>query len=336
MLEAAKPFVQILTENRCWTGYDLLYNVRGVDELVVSWTIPRPLAISIYDVIEQIHHQTARVGKRNIMREMYISPHFSKFLHERQSNKAVSASKHEVAAELTPPATVTRPPSPAVDDSLKDQIREKLEQDVLKLPIQDVELEAADVLFKAAFLVCDQLSSASSSNSFDTFLDSLVAFQVSGDSLTLRQLIRERVDIAKQVADKYASELKALGMEDAIDLVVRDEPATCPTPHCLQTRLLYLCQRQAQAKVVDSKLEPVLASKVRELLSDISTQLTDSEPGRRESFPKAWTPKKTLAALLEPQNVSRSTAQLSPLIRQGRTAISTLASDKVSKVDIPF
>lgn len=216
MLEAAKPFVQILTENRCWTGYDVLYNVRGVNELV-SWTIPRPLAISIYDVIEQIHHQSTRMGKRNIMREMYISPHFNKFLHERQS-KAVFASKEEAAVE---PTTLSRPPSPAVDDSLKEQIRERLEKDVLKLPIEDVELAAAEVLFKAAFVVCDQLSCASNSNSFDAFLDSLVAFQVYGDSLALRQLIRGRVDIAKKIADEYASVLKVLGVADATDLVVR-------------------------------------------------------------------------------------------------------------------
>lgn len=224
MLEAAKPCVQILTENRCWTGYDVLYNVRGVDELV-SWTIPRPLAVSIYDVIEQIHYQTARVGKRNILREMYISPHFDKFLYERQF-KAVPASKHEAAAEVTQPASLSRPPSPAVDDSLKNLIREKLERDVLKLPIQDVELPAVDVLFKAVFLVCDQLSASSgaslpNSDSFNAFLDSLVALQMNGNSLALTQLIRERVDITKHIANEYASVLKVLGVEDVTDLVVR-------------------------------------------------------------------------------------------------------------------
>lgn len=85
--------------------------------------------------------------------------------------------------------------------------------------------------------------------------------------------------------------------------------------------------------VVDSKLDPILANKVRELLSGISTQITESETGRRESFSKTWAPKKTLSSLLEPH---RSTAQLSPLIRQGRAAINALANDEVSKVDIPF
>lgn len=88
--------------------------------------------------------------------------------------------------------------------------------------------------------------------------------------------------------------------------------------------------------MVDSKLDPALTSKVKELLSQVASQITDNNTGRRNSSPMAEVPKKTLTTLLEPHGVSRSTAQLSPLIRQGRTAINTLANDEVSKVGIPF
>uniref|UniRef100_K3WGE0 Uncharacterized protein n=1 Tax=Globisporangium ultimum (strain ATCC 200006 / CBS 805.95 / DAOM BR144) TaxID=431595 RepID=K3WGE0_GLOUD len=102
-LEASKPFLAQFTENRCLTGYDVLYNVRGVDELV-SWKIPRPLALSIYDVLEQIHRQMTHLSTRNIRREMFISPAFEHFLHARVSEKAnkpketaISTSSKEVA-----------------------------------------------------------------------------------------------------------------------------------------------------------------------------------------------------------------------------------------------
>lgn len=228
VLEAAKPFVQVLTENRCWTGYDLLYNVRGVDELV-SWSIPRPLALSIYTIIEQIHRQTSRIGKRNILREMYISSSFEKFLHEREA-RATEQTVHPTAASAVPSReeyTPPRPQSPAIG-SMKDEVRARLERDVLKLPIESIEtLSAADVLFKAAFLVCDEIDPTASRLPFvspttiDSFVDSLVVLQLEGNASALRQRIHDRVDMAKRFADEQAELLRILGIESANDLLVR-------------------------------------------------------------------------------------------------------------------
>ncbi|TYZ59296.1 hypothetical protein PybrP1_006572, partial [[Pythium] brassicae (nom. inval.)] len=228
VLEAAKPFVQILTENRCWTGYDLLYNVRGVDELV-SWSIPRPLALSIYDVIEQIHRQTSRIGKRNILREMYISPGFDKFLRERKSRESEQALQPPAlaASPLSEEHAPPRQPSPAIG-SLKDEIRARLERDVLSLPIESLELlSAADVLFKAAFLTCEEIAPVtprlppSSRATIDSFLGSLVVLQLEGDAHVLRQRIHDRVNTAKRIADEQAGLLRVLGVKTARDLLVR-------------------------------------------------------------------------------------------------------------------
>lgn len=219
VLGATKPFIQIFTENRCLTGYDVLYNVRGVDELV-AWKVPKPLALSIYDVIEEIHRQTTHLSRRNIKREMYISPEFDRFLRDRSSATPKATPKDKVR-EQTQQRNASRPTSPSVS-SLKDQIRERLEKDVLMLPIQNADLAAAEVLFKAAFLACDTSSKQhpSPNAAFDAFLDSLVSFQMKGDSLVLKQLIRERVEVARQVADGYAASLQASGVRNAADLLV--------------------------------------------------------------------------------------------------------------------
>lgn len=234
VLEAAKPFIQILTENRCSTGYDLLYNVRGIGELV-SWTIPRPLALSIYDVLEQIHNQTARIGTRNILREMYVGAGFDKFLRERESrasdqttHQLATAAPIESSSEEDMVQTAPHRPSSPDLSSMKDEIRARLEKDVLMLPIQDIELlSAADVLFKAAFLVCGEVVTVpsheprSANATIDAFLDSLVAFRLEGEALALRQLIRDRVSTAKRIADEQAATLKRIGVKSASDLVVR-------------------------------------------------------------------------------------------------------------------
>ncbi|EEY57782.1 uncharacterized protein PITG_00360 [Phytophthora infestans T30-4] len=79
-MEAVKPFLNILLENRCYTAYDILYNVRGVGELI-SWNIPGFLAKAIYKIIHEIHTQSVRVSRRNIIREVRVNAGFEHFLN---------------------------------------------------------------------------------------------------------------------------------------------------------------------------------------------------------------------------------------------------------------
>ncbi|KAF1334898.1 hypothetical protein FI667_g1746, partial [Globisporangium splendens] len=219
-LQPSKPFLALFTENRCFTGYDVLYNVRGVDELAL-WKISKPLALSIYDVLEQTHRQITHLSTRNIQREMFISSAFEQFFHARVSDKmnkprqaSTTTTSEKVGMQCNSEQEAHHPLSPAVVNSPKDQIRERLDRDVLIPPIQDARMDAVDVLFKAVFLVCDAVGS------YEAFLDSLAAFQSQEDFAGLQQVIRDRVDMTKHVAGGYAAALQASGVTTASDLLV--------------------------------------------------------------------------------------------------------------------
>lgn len=212
-MEESKPFLKILSDHKCLTGYDLLYNVRGVNELV-GWKIPYPLAVSIYDVIEAVHKQGVHLSKRHIQEQIRISGNFERFMNSRRQKKSVNLSELQV---------VSRPSSEEIE-FLKEKIKEKLEVDVLELPVQRLSLPTADVLFKAAFLVCDPVvenSSGGGLQSYILFLESLVSLQLAGEIDVLKETVRKRIDHARIVANSYIRELDDAGIKSAEDMTVR-------------------------------------------------------------------------------------------------------------------
>ncbi|OWZ23655.1 hypothetical protein PHMEG_0001427 [Phytophthora megakarya] len=100
-IEAVKPFLHTLLENRCYTAYDILYNVRGIGELV-SWNIPRPLAKNIYSVIEEIRNQSSHICKRNIIRDVRFSVGFGHFLktRERKNENSIVSKLSETLGSI--------------------------------------------------------------------------------------------------------------------------------------------------------------------------------------------------------------------------------------------
>lgn len=219
-MEAAKPFLKILSDHKCLTGYDLLYNVRGVNELV-GWKIPPPLALSIYDVIEAVHKQGVHLSKRHIQQQICTSANFERFMNARSQKKRVNPREPEFVAR----------PSSEETRFMKEKIKERLEIDVLELPVQALSLPTTDVLFKAAFLVCDPVvenPNGCGPHSYELFLESLVTLQLAGDNDTLKETIGKRMDHARIVANGYTRELDDAGIKSAEDMMVRLHA----TAHC--------------------------------------------------------------------------------------------------------
>lgn len=99
------------------------------------------------------------------------------------------------------------------------------------------------------------------------------------------------------------------------------------------SELTTICDHhQRHDRLVHSKLEPAVAAKVRELLA--AQEPIDGTNGDHTSRSRGM--KTRAAGLLDPPQVSQSSALLSPLIRQGRTAISTLNEAEVDKIRVPF
>lgn len=213
-MEAVKPFLHTLLENRCYTAYDILYNVRGIGELV-SWNLPGPLARSIYSVIQEIHEQSTRVSKRNIVREARVSADFEHFL----KNRVVVERDQAPAAEVTPVEEFSEP----VAEHTVSQVRSRLETEVLGLPLQDLSLSASELLFKAAFVVDGGTGTdnPTTPDTYQRFLHSLLALQAAGNIETMKQLIAARVAQAKAIADEHFDIFKLFGVAIASDLLVR-------------------------------------------------------------------------------------------------------------------
>lgn len=218
-MEAVKPFLHTLLENRCYTAYDILYNVRDIGELV-SWNIPGPLAKSIYSVIQEIHEQSTRVSKRNIVREVRVSADFERFLKNRQ----VHVVERDQAP--APDDTSVEEPSdhlePAADHTLS-QVRSRLETEVLGLPLQDLSMSASELLFKAAFVVDRDTGTGdpTTPDTYESFLRSLLVLQAAGDVEAMKQLIAARVAQAKAFADGHSDIFELFGVATASDLLVR-------------------------------------------------------------------------------------------------------------------
>ncbi|POM75929.1 LOW QUALITY PROTEIN: Hypothetical protein PHPALM_6898 [Phytophthora palmivora] len=215
-MEAVKPFLHTLIENRCYTAYDILYNIRGIGELV-SWNIPGPLAKSIYSVIEEIHAQSSHISKRNIIREARISANFERFLKIRERGNSPSSAylkDGEVANEPSVPHTK----SPELNALLK--VKSKLETEVLGLPLPDLSISASELLFKAAFLGSDDVEDSTTTDAYLGFLQSLLRFQADGEPEALKQLIAARVSRAKSIADQHTGSFQLFAVETAHDLLV--------------------------------------------------------------------------------------------------------------------
>ncbi|KAG4049370.1 hypothetical protein PC123_g15342 [Phytophthora cactorum] len=134
-MEAVKPFLNILLENRCYTAYDILYNVRGIGELI-SWNIPGPLAKGIYSVIREIHAQSTHISKRNIIREVRVSADFERFLKSRERKREkLSSPDSKPAKKDSKPGTPTQYPEPEECSALI-QVKYRLETETLVLKIR--------------------------------------------------------------------------------------------------------------------------------------------------------------------------------------------------------
>lgn len=237
-MEAAKPSLQILVENRCLSAYDILYNVRGVQELV-AWRVPEPLARSLYDVIEELHEQSNYVSKRNLKREVRASVGFEKFFEAKRREATKGKQRGAVIAEQPAmheavPDQKDQRATPLVRGAvaeLKDQsdsyeeVKQRLEKDVLQLPIDTDSLVASDVIFKAAFITCSctttALPIAPDSESYEGFLRTLVQLQSAGKADEMKAIVRERVVVAKGIADRYVRRCEELCIVSAGDLMVR-------------------------------------------------------------------------------------------------------------------
>ncbi|KAE9219220.1 hypothetical protein PF002_g16256 [Phytophthora fragariae] len=214
-MEAVKPFLHALLENRCYTAYDILYNVRGIGELV-SWNIPGPLAKSIYSVIQEIHEESTRVSKRNIVREVRVSADFKRFLKTRP----VIEQDRAPAPDGTPVEEPSDHLELAVDYTLS-QVRSRLETEVLGLPLQDLSMSASELLFKAAFVVDRDTGTGdpTTPDTYQSFLRSLLVLQAAGDVEVMKQLIAARVAQAKAFADGHSDIFKLFGVATASDLL---------------------------------------------------------------------------------------------------------------------
>ncbi|KAG1710990.1 hypothetical protein DVH05_013710 [Phytophthora capsici] len=202
-MEVVKPHLHTLLENRCYTAYDILYNVRGIGELV-SWSIPGPLAASIYSVIQEIHVQSSHISKRNLIKEVRISVEFEQFLKARVSN---ASNPREARVE-------------ALNDNVLTQVQSRLETEVLGLPLRDVSIPASEFLFKAAFLVCGD-SEIPTSNTYQDFLHSLMMLRTAEDTDMMKQRIAARVTQAKKIVDEHTKVFQLFGVNTAGDLMVR-------------------------------------------------------------------------------------------------------------------
>ncbi|KAJ8566812.1 hypothetical protein ON010_g6310 [Phytophthora cinnamomi] len=213
-MEATKPFLNTLLENRCYTAYDILYNVRGIGELV-SWNIPGPLAKSIYSVIQEIHDQSTRVSKRNIVREARVSADFERFLNTR----VVEQSKTPA-----PEDTLITAPSEHIESAAENslnQVKYRLETEVLGLPLQDVSMAASELLFKAAFVVDGDITTEEPTipETYQSFLFTLLTLQTAGNIETMKQHIAARVTHAKAIADAHSEIFKLFGVASVSDLL---------------------------------------------------------------------------------------------------------------------
>ncbi|ETK88044.1 hypothetical protein F441_07792 [Phytophthora nicotianae CJ01A1] len=219
-MEAVKPFLNILLENRCYTAYDILYNVRGVGELI-SWNIPRPLAKSIYCVIQAIQAQSSHVSRRNIVREVRVSADFERFLKTggRKREELPSLDPKTAKKDLKSPEKTDQNAEAEASSALM-QVQSRLESDVLGLPLQNISISACELLFKAAFLT--DTEDPATTSTYHNFLHLLLEFQVSGDTEAMRQLIAARVVRAKAIADDHTSIFQLFGVATASDLVTND------------------------------------------------------------------------------------------------------------------
>ncbi|ETN10071.1 hypothetical protein PPTG_10805 [Phytophthora nicotianae INRA-310] len=219
-MEAVKPFLNILLENRCYTAYDILYNVRGVGELI-SWNIPRPLAKSIYCVIQAIQAQSSHVSRRNIVREVRVSADFERFLKTggRKREELPSLDPKTAKKDLKSPEKTDQNAEAEASSALM-QVQSRLESDVLGLPLQNISISACELLFKAAFLT--DTEDPATTSTYHNFLHLLLEFQVSGDTEAMRQFIAARVVRAKAIADDHTSIFQLFGVATASDLVTND------------------------------------------------------------------------------------------------------------------
>ncbi|KAF1775627.1 hypothetical protein GQ600_11141 [Phytophthora cactorum] len=214
-MEAVKPFLNILLENRCYTAYDILYNVRGIGELI-SWNIPGPLAKGIYSVIREIHAQSTHISKRNIIREVRVTLSQSR---ERKREK-LSSPDSKPAKKDSKPGTPTQYPEPEECSALI-QVKYRLETEVLGLPLQDISISACELLFKAAFLADIGTEDPTTTDTYRNFLQSLLELQAAGDTEAMKELIAARVARAKAIADGHTSIFQVFAVSTASDLVVR-------------------------------------------------------------------------------------------------------------------
>ncbi|KAG3175409.1 hypothetical protein PC128_g17745 [Phytophthora cactorum] len=219
-MEAVKPFLNILLENRCYTAYDILYNVRGIGELI-SWNIPGPFAKGIYSVIREIHAQSTHISKRNIIREVRVSADFERFLKSRERKREkLSSPDSKPAKKDSKPGTPTQYPEPEECSALI-QVKYRLETEVLGLPLQDISISACELLFKAAFLADIGTEDPTTTDTYRNFLQSLLELQAAGDTETMKELIAARVARAKAIADGHTSIFQVFAVSTASDLVVR-------------------------------------------------------------------------------------------------------------------
>ncbi|KAI9989557.1 hypothetical protein PInf_019842 [Phytophthora infestans] len=232
-MEAVKPFLNILLENRCYTAYDILYNVRGVGELI-SWNIPGFLAKAIYKIIHEIHTQSVRVSRRNIIREVRVNAGFEHFLNCRERER-----KQLPSPDLKMTKTSLKSPE-STENSALMQVKCKLETEVLRLPLQDTSISASELLFKAAFLADVRTEDPTKTHSYHTFLHSLLEFQAAGDTEAMKQLIAARVAQAKTIADEHTSVLQLFAVTTASDLVSKDLLRVVIRDPVLQLRVIEL------------------------------------------------------------------------------------------------
>lgn len=233
MVESIKPHVKTLQDRQCFTACDILQNVHGVDEMVL-WNIPRPLAMNIYDVIEEVYQQTNNASKYNVKRQVHISAQFETYILQYKSKHSKPQSNRTGVQKKNRPKKLSSQNS-MINDTLrlKSDLASAIERDVLHLPLTSPTQPLEDVLFKSYFMLCDLAPYGEadirydaepshhilSRSNYEKFLDSIVSAQIDGNNAHVKQLVTERMEMSRQLATTTKEKLSHEDIETISDFM---------------------------------------------------------------------------------------------------------------------
>jgi hypothetical protein len=217
--EAAKPYVDILKDHDCHSGYDLLYNTRskgGVEELV-KWNIPRTLAVSLYAVVSEVELQLSRISRRNVKTYLSFKDFYWKKMEEKEKIKFLPEMHLQKSPENIDNVL-------SIEYSIVEQLRLRMEKQVLGIFDENHECSTMkSALFKSIFVLCDDVASDEvelDPHFYENFLKQLANDKQPEESK--QNLIRSRIQRALEIVNYYLQELENIGIT-TIEEIYRHE-----------------------------------------------------------------------------------------------------------------